>query len=80
MQKKISEFEKMVKKVNRDLETPICVSEGGDGEVDVLERFSDEKGWGYICPKCGTKCYTRSVGYEGWVCECVDCDLLFDED
>lgn len=45
-----------------------------------LERIEENGKIGYVCPKCKSKCWYQAVGCEGWVCECVDCELLFDED
>jgi len=45
-----------------------------------LKRIEENGKFGYECPKCHKACWTYPVGYEGWCCECVDCDLLFDED
>lgn len=42
-------------------------------------RIEENGKVGFICPKCNEKCWTISVG-EGWVCECLNCDLMFDED
>ena len=43
------------------------------------QRIAEKGKVGFICPKCGEKCWTVPVG-EGWVCECLNCYLVFDED
>ena len=55
-------------------------------EFDMeLEKGHDEKGMYVVCPKCKQKCRytTYAVSKDGepsYSCECVKCEMLFDED
>jgi hypothetical protein len=62
-----------LKKIQSDLELL------KEKQEEVI-KGSDEKGFYCICPRCKNKCYYQGVGRDGWVCECLNCDLLFDED
>ncbi len=45
---------------------------------EALEKIKGKMS--FNCPFCDTKVNTISVGFDGWITECRECNYLFDED